>query len=39
MLGRSEGDRPLQPSVFLDKLAATGAIVWSEGWIITEEGK
>ncbi|MDR1088594.1 MAG: hypothetical protein LBL23_04925 [Coriobacteriales bacterium] len=39
MLGRDEGDRPLQPSVFLDKLAAAGGIVWSEGWIITDEGK
>ncbi|MDR1713721.1 MAG: hypothetical protein LBR39_06170 [Coriobacteriales bacterium] len=39
MLGRAEGDRPIQPSVFVDKLAAVGGIVWNKGWIISEEGK
>jgi hypothetical protein len=39
MLGRSEDERPLQPSVFIDKLAAAGGIAWDDGWIITEEGK
>jgi hypothetical protein len=37
--GRQPGDRPMQPSVFVDKLAAAGGIGWDEGWIITEEGK
>ena len=29
----------LQPSLFVDKLSATGAIAYHEGWQITEEGK
>lgn len=39
MDGREEGDRPMQPSVFIDKLAQVGGIVWNEGWQISEEGK
>jgi hypothetical protein len=39
MSGRNADDRPLQPSVFIDKLADAGSIAWSDGWIITEEGK
>ncbi|MDR3053472.1 MAG: hypothetical protein LBU48_06405 [Coriobacteriales bacterium] len=37
--GRDPGDPPMQPSVFVDKLAAAGAIVFDEGWIITPEGR
>lgn len=39
MFGREPDDRPMQPSVFVDKLAATGSIVYNEGWHISEEGK
>jgi len=39
MDGRAEGEGPMQPSVFVDKLAAAGGIVYREGWIITQEGK
>jgi len=39
MDGREAGERPMQPSVFVDKLAAIGAIIFKEGWVITEEGK
>ena len=39
MDGRPEGENPMQPSVFVDKLAAAGGILYQEGWIITEEGK
>lgn len=39
MAGREPGDRPMQPSVFVDKLAAAGGIVWNEGWQISEEGR
>ncbi len=39
MYGRAADDRPMQPSVFVDKLAAAGSIVYSDGWKITEEGK
>jgi len=39
MTGRSEGDRPMQPSVFIDKLAQAGSISFKDGWMITEEGK
>jgi hypothetical protein len=38
MDGRSQGDTPMQPSVFVDKLAAAGGIIFDEGWIITPEG-
>jgi hypothetical protein len=38
-VGRDEGERPLQPSVFIDKLAAAGGIAYGDGWLITEEGK
>jgi hypothetical protein len=37
--GREPGEPPMQPSVFIDKLAAAGGAVWSDGWQITEEGK
>jgi hypothetical protein len=39
MSGRGGGERPLQPSVFIDKLATAGGITWNDGWVITEEGK
>jgi hypothetical protein len=39
MSGRPEGERPMQPSVFIDKLAASGGIAFDDGWMITEEGK
>lgn len=28
----------MQPSVFVDKLERSGALVWNEGWCLTEEG-
>jgi hypothetical protein len=37
--GPSESDRPMQPSVFIDKLAAVGGIVYDEGWQTSPEGK
>jgi hypothetical protein len=39
MSGRATGDRPMQPSVFVDKLAAAGSIIFDDGWIITPEGR
>ena len=39
MDGRMEGERPMQPSVFVDKLSAVGGIIFREGWVLTEEGK
>jgi hypothetical protein len=39
MSGRAPDDRPMQPSVFVDKLAAAGGIIYNEGWIITPEGR
>jgi hypothetical protein len=39
MVGREPGDRPLQPSVFVDKLAAYGGINFNNGWMVTKEGK
>ena len=32
------GDRPVQPSIFIDKLERAGVIFWDEGWLTTEEG-
>jgi len=29
----------MQPSVLLDKLERNGAVVWQDGWILTEAGK
>lgn len=29
----------MQPSVFVDKLERAGALVWKEGWTLTEEGR
>lgn len=29
----------MQPSVFVDKLERAGALVWKEGWVLTEEGR
>lgn len=29
----------MQPSVFVDKLERAGALVWNEGWRLTEEGE
>lgn len=31
--------RTMQPSVFVDKLERSGALVWNEGWRLTEEGE
>jgi hypothetical protein len=38
MSGRNPGDNPMQPSVFVDKLAAAGGIIYNDGWQITPEG-
>lgn len=38
MDGRDPDARPMQPSVFVDKLSSAGAIVFEGGWIITPEG-
>lgn len=37
--GRESLQQPLQPSIFVDKLERAGAIVWDDGWRITESGK
>ncbi|MDR1082786.1 MAG: hypothetical protein LBL27_02835, partial [Coriobacteriales bacterium] len=37
--GLESGDRPMQPSVFVDKLEAAGGIFYDNGWQITAEGK
>lgn len=29
----------MQPSVFVDKLERAGALVWKDGWTLTEEGR
>ena len=29
----------MQPSVFVDKLERSGALVWNKGWTLTAEGK
>ncbi|MDR2492293.1 MAG: hypothetical protein LBD25_02365 [Coriobacteriales bacterium] len=39
MAGRDPDDRPIQPSVFIDKLEKAGGIYWENGWLITSEGK
>lgn len=39
MSGRDPGDNPIQPSVFVDKLADSGGIIFDKGWQITPEGK
>ena len=39
MANRDPGDRPIQPSVFIDKLEKAGGIYWDGGWLITPEGK
>ena len=39
MAGRDPGDRPVQPSIFIDKLEKAGGIYWENGWLITKEGK
>lgn len=36
--GRDPGERPLQPSVFVDKLEKAAAIYWEKGWLISEDG-
>ncbi|MDR1421702.1 MAG: hypothetical protein LBI64_02420 [Coriobacteriales bacterium] len=36
--GRNVGDSDMQPSVFVDKLASAGGIVFDEGWVVTPEG-
>lgn len=37
-MGREGLQQPLQPSVFVDKLERAGAIVWNDGWSLTEKG-
>jgi hypothetical protein len=39
MSGRNPDDRPMQPSVFIDKLAAAGAILYNEGWQLSIDGE
>jgi len=39
MVGRDPGDRPIQPSVFVDRLEEAGGIFWEKGWLITEDAK
>jgi len=39
MANRKPDDRPIQPSVFVDKLEKAGGIFWESGWIITPEGR
>ena len=39
MAGREPGERPVQPSVFVDKLEKAGGIYWEKGWLITEAGR
>ena len=35
-----DGNREtMQPSVFVDKLERAGALVWKDGWTLTEEGR
>lgn len=29
----------MQPSVFVDKLERAGALIWNDGWTLTEEGR
>ena len=29
----------MQPSVFVDKLEAAGAVEWRDGWVLTDEGR
>jgi hypothetical protein len=33
------GDRPLKPSVFVDKLERSGVLVWRGKWVTSESGK
>jgi len=39
MVNRDPDDRPIQPSVFIDKLERAGGIFWEKGWQITPEGR
>ena len=39
MSGKQPNENPMQPSVFIDKLAAAGGIIYDDGWILTSEGK
>jgi hypothetical protein len=39
MAQRDPLERPIQPSVFIDKLERAGGIVWQDGWVTTDEGK
>jgi hypothetical protein len=39
MSGRKPGEGPMHPSVFVDKLADAGGIIFNGGWQITPEGK
>jgi hypothetical protein len=39
MSGRNSDNIPMQPSVFVDKLASSGGIINNGGWQITPEGK
>lgn len=39
LVGADDTGRPIQPSVFLDKLERAGAVVWEDGWRLTEGGR
>jgi len=39
MIGRKPDESPMLPSVYVDKLASAGGLVYDQGWIITTEGK
>jgi hypothetical protein len=39
MAGRGPNDRPMQPSVFIDRLERAGGIFWQDGWMVTDEGR
>lgn len=42
VLFRTLGDgsrQRIQPSVFVDRLERAGAIVWDDGWVLTDEGR
>ena len=39
MANRDPDDRPVQPSVFIDKLERAGGIFWEKGWQTTPAGR
>jgi hypothetical protein len=38
-LHKTEDNRPIQPSVFVDKLERAGLIFWQDGWKVSPAGK